>query len=302
MLVVLGMSVSLRQFVECIEKFSPSRLALPGDYVGVQVGSRDEVAQKRFKIRKCALALDVNPQVILKAAKNGASVLVVYHGLLPNPVEAFTDALLDKIRLLIENRIMLYVVHTSWLSAECGINDTLADILGLTVAEAFNVELEGKSIPLGRVCSFGENARDRDECDVENSTLSDFVARISERLDLAETIYVGNLHAPVKRALVLAGEYGTTEWLKLAASIGVDTYVTGSISRNTAMLSNELGLSYVCVDSHIMESLGMRRLMQLLSIDVPEVDFSFIESQGPWRRYVSSKPLPKREVDAGGKM
>jgi len=67
------------------------------------------------------------------------------------------------------------------------------------------------------------------------------------------------------------------------------------------MLSNELGLNYVCVDNHIMESLGMRRLMQLLSIDVPEVDFVFIESQYPWRRYVPPKFLLKKEDDAGGK-
>lgn len=298
---MLVMSISLKQFIDCIEKFSPSRLALPGDFVGVQVGSHDEAAQERFKTRKCAFALDVNPQVILKAAENGANVLVVYHGLLRKPVDAFTGALLDKIRLLIENRIALYVVHTSWLSAECGIDDTLADMLGLTVAEVFNVELEGKRVPLGRVCNFRENAGDKVEHDVSSSRLSDFVARICERLDLAEVIYVGNIDAPVKRTLILAGEYGRSDWLRLAVARGVDTYVTGNISRDTAMLSNELGLRYVCVDNHIVESLGMRRLMQLMSIDVPEVDFVFIESQNPWRRYVSPKFLPKRENDRGGK-
>nr|MDO8099311.1 Nif3-like dinuclear metal center hexameric protein [Candidatus Njordarchaeota archaeon] len=295
------MSVSLRQFINCIEKFSPSRLAFPGDFVGVQVGSRDEATQERFKTRKCAVALDVNPQVILKAAENGANVLVTYHGLLSNPVEAFTDALLNKIRLLLENRIVLYVVHTSWLSAECGINDTLAEILGLTVAEVFSVELEGKKVPLGRVCNFGGSESDNAGHEVKSSRLSDFIARISERLNLAETIYVGSLHAPVKRALILAGEYGRRDWLRLAESRGVDTYVTGSICRDIAMLSNELGLSYVYVNNHIVESLGMRRLMQLLSIDVPEIDFIFVESQYPWRRYVSSKYLPKREADTRGK-
>lgn len=295
------MSVNLRQFTNCIEKFSPSRLALPGDFVGIQVGSREEAAQERFRIRKCAVALDATPQVILKAAESGANVLVVYHGLLPNPVEALTDALLDKTRLLVENRIALYVIHTSWLSAECGINDTLADMLGLSVAEAFDVELEGRRVPLGRVCHFGDNTSSKTGRDAEAPKLSDLIARITERLGLTETIYVGSLHAPVKRALILAGEYDRSDWLKLAAARHIDTYVTGSISRDTAMLSNDLGLSYVSVDSHIVESLGMRRLMQLLIIDIPEVDFTFIESQHPWRRYAPPKSLPGRKDETRGK-
>lgn len=295
------MSVNLRQFAGCIEKFSPSRLALPGDFVGVQVGSREESAQERCRIRKCAVALDAGPQVILKAAESGANVLVVYHGLLPNPVEALTDALLNKTRLLVENRIALYVVHTSWLSAECGINDTLADMIGLSVAEAFDVELEGRRVPLGRVCHFGENTTDKIGRDSEPPRLSNLIARISEKLGVTETIYVGSLHAPVKRTLVLAGEYDRSDWLKLAAARHVDTYITGSISRNTAVLSNDLGLSYVCVDSHIAESLGMRRLMQLLIIDIPEVDFTFIESQHPWRRYVTPKLLLGRKDETSGK-
>jgi dinuclear metal center YbgI/SA1388 family protein len=294
------MGVNLRQFVDCIEKFCPSRLALPGDFVGIQVGSRDRSIQERFKIRKCAISLDVTPQVILKAAANGANVLLVYHGLLPRTIETFTGALLDRIRLLIENRMDLYVVHTSWLSAECGVNDTLADILDLKVAEAFDVELEGKRIPLGRVCNFGESKRNEVEHRVKNFTLSDFIQQITYRLDLPDAIYVGNLHAPAKRVLIMIGEYGKQEWLRIAAAKGVDTYVTGTISRETAVLSNELKLNYVYVDNHTVESLGMRRLMQLLSIDIPEVDFVFIESQHSWKRYTSPDATSKIEDGTKG--
>jgi putative NIF3 family GTP cyclohydrolase 1 type 2 len=270
-------------------------LALPGDFVGVQVGSCEEAAQERIRIRKCAVTVDADPHVILKAAESGVNVIVAYHGLLPNPVESFTDALLDKIRLLIENRIVLYVVHTSWLSAECGINDTLADMLGLVVAEVFNVELEGRSVPLGRVCNLGQSAADKVGQETERFKLSDFIARISEKLSLTDTTYVGSLNAPVMRTLVLAAELCNSDWLKLAAARSIDTYLSGNISRDTAILSNDLGLNYVCVDSHLVESLGMRRLMQLLIIDIPEVDFIFVESQHPWKRYLSPKSLSRRK-------
>lgn len=291
------MSVSLRQFTSCIEKFSPSKLAVSGDFVGIQVGPRDPVAQERVKIRKCAIALYVTPQIILKAADDGANALVAYYGLFSDPVEALTDGLLDKIRLLIENKIALYVVHTSWLSAECGVNDTLADILDLSVAEVFNVEDEGKTSPLGRICIFAKNHKSAQSRDVD-VPLSDFIAGMSQRLTMSETVYVGSLETPVKKIVLLAGEFGRAALLRQAKSMGVDTFVTGNISREIAMLSSELGLSYVCINQHSIESLGMRRLMQLLSIDVPEVKFAFIESHPPWKRVRSTDVLTGR----GGKI
>jgi dinuclear metal center YbgI/SA1388 family protein len=287
------MGVTLSQLASCIEKFSPSRLAISGDFVGVQVGPGDPVAQERVKIRKCAVVPYVTPQIILRAAHDGANALISYHGLFSDPINALTDSLLDKIRLLIENKITLYVVHTSWLSAECGVNDTLADILDLSVTEAFNVEKEGKTSPLGRICVFGRNLKSAHAHDVDVS-LFDFIAGITQRLTMSETVYVGRLEAPVKKIVLCAGEFGRADLLRQAKSMGVDTFVTGNIFREIALLSNELGLSYVCVSQHSVVSLGMRRLMQLLSIDVPEVKFVFIESHPPWKRFQSTDVLTKR--------
>ncbi|WXG45451.1 MAG: Nif3-like dinuclear metal center hexameric protein [Candidatus Atabeyarchaeum deiterrae] len=288
------MSVDLKLFIDCIERFSPPASAMANDFVGVQVGPQGSLIQKRFKVRKCAIATCVTPQVILKAASYGANILITYHGLLSEPINALTDTLLDKVRLLIENKVAVYVVHTSWLTAECGVNDTVADILGTPIAEAFNVEFEDRSVPLGRICGAGKKhdcASGRTEDDV---LLSDLVERISERLGCSDIPYVGNLYAPIQKIVILAGEYGRTEWLRLAKMRHVDTYLTGDISRAIAVLSNELRLNYVCADHDIMESLGMRRLMQLLSIDLPEVEFTFVDNESPWKKYHSLKPPMKK--------
>lgn len=281
------MVMYLRKLIECIERFSPSRLAVPGDSVGIQVGPRDSVAQERTKIRKCVITPYATPQVIVKATRDGADAIVAYHGLFSHPVKALTDGLLDKIRLLIENKIVLYAVHTSWLSAECGVNDTFAEILGLVVAEAFNVGFKGKTVPLGRVCTFGKNPEQSMPSNGSNVSLSDFVAMVSHRLATEEINYLGDSQRLVRKILLLTGEYGEVNLLKLAKSIDVDTFVTGNISREVAVFSNELGLNYVCVNEDLVESLGMRRLMQLLSIDSPEVEFIFIESGLPWKKYNS---------------
>jgi dinuclear metal center YbgI/SA1388 family protein len=290
------MVMDLKRLTGCIEKFSPPRLAVPGDYVGIQVGPRDFAAQQRTKIRKCAITCYATPKTIIKAARDGADVMVVYHGLLSYPVRALTGALLDKIRLLIENKIVLYVVHTSWLSAECGVNDTFAEILDLAVAEVFNVELKRKIIPVGRVCTFDKNHEQGTMTNVNNISLSDFIAMVSQRLRTDDVLYVGSLQSLVKRILLLAGELGETNLLKLAKSMDVDTFVTGNISREVAMLSSELGMNYLCVNQDPIESLGMRRLMQLLNIDAPEVGFTFIESELPWKKYASTQiPTEKKE-------
>lgn len=279
------MGMTLKQFIGCIERFCSPSLALSKDLVGMQVGPHDPLLQERARIRKCAVAVDSSPLVILRAASGGANLLLSCHGIISEPVTTITDELFDKVRLLIENRVHLYVVHTSWLSAECGLNDTLADVLGLVVTEPLASEQDGKKTPIGRICSFSQHHEKRDKEDDENPHLSDFITRIIERLRSDDVTYVGSLHAPVKKVALLAGDDGKTDILRLAKAKGVDTCLTGSISRDKALLAIDLGLNYVCVNQYILEDLGMRRLMQLLGIDAPEVELSFVESQCPWRTY-----------------
>jgi putative NIF3 family GTP cyclohydrolase 1 type 2 len=110
---------------------------------------------------------------------------------------------------------------------------------------------------------------------------------VGHRLATNQINYVGSSQSQVKKILLLAGEYGEPNFLRLAKSTGVDTYVTGNISNQVAMLSNELGMNYICVINDPIESIGMSRLMQLLSIDAPEVEFLFIESGPLWKKYDS---------------
>jgi putative NIF3 family GTP cyclohydrolase 1 type 2 len=289
------MVTDLKKLTDCIEKFSSPRLAVPGDCVGIQVGPRDSIVQERTKIRKCAITRYATPQVIVKATRDGADAIIAYEGLLSHPVKALTNGLLEKVRLLVKNRIVLYVVHTGWLSAECGVNDTLAEILSLVVVEAFNVGFKGKTVPLGRVCTFGKNPEQTMFGNSSSVSLLNFVAMLNNRLMTDEIDYVGRSQCPVRKILLLSGEYGHTNLLKLAKSMGIDTFVTGNISRRVAILASELEMNYVCVSQDPIESLGMRRLMQLLSIDAPEVEFTYIESGLLWKTYDSTRLLTSRE-------
>jgi dinuclear metal center YbgI/SA1388 family protein len=279
------MGMILKQFIGCIEKFCPPRLALSKDPVGIQVGPRNPLLQERTRIRKCAVTVDTSPQVILRATSGGANFLLSCHGIMSDPVNAITDEIYDKVRLLIENRVLLYVVNTSWLSAECGLNDTLADVLGLVVTEPLVSEQDGRKIPIGRICTFSQHHEKPNKESDENTQLSDFITRIIGKLRSNDVTYVGNLHASVKKVALLAGDDSMTDLLRLAKAKGVDTCLAGSISRDKALLAVDLGLKYVCVNQYILEDLGMRRLMQLLGIDAPEVEFFFVESQCPWRTY-----------------
>jgi dinuclear metal center YbgI/SA1388 family protein len=296
---LLSIDMNLRQFVGCVERFCPPGLALPGDFVGMQVGPSDAATQERTRIRKCAVAVEASPQVILKAASGGANILLVCHGISSIPVKAITDELFDKVRLLIENRVLLHVVHSSWLSAECGLNDTLADVLGLVVTEPLTVEDNGKEIPIGRICSFSKRQGKEGKGIEESTLLSNLIEKIIERLRSNDVEYAGSLNAPVKKLAVLAGDYNEADLLRLAHAKGVDTFLTASISRDMVSLSLELGLSYVSASQHAIEDLGMRRLMQLLGIDAPEVEFFFVESQPPWKTYVYPHSLTGRDTKTG---
>jgi dinuclear metal center YbgI/SA1388 family protein len=279
------MGMTLRQVIECIERFCSPRLALNNDFVGIQVGPRDTLLQEKTRIRKCAVAVDSSPQVILKAASGGANLLISCHGIISDPVLAISDGLFEKIRLLIENKVFLYVVHTSWSAAECGLSDTLAEVLGLVVTEPLAFEQEGREIPIGRICTFSHRHEKPNKDSDENAELCDLITRIIERLRSNDINYVGSLHSPVRKIVLLDGDNATTDLLRLAKAKGVDTCLTGSISRDIALLAVDLGLNYVCANQYLLEDLGMRRLMQLLGIDAPQVEFFYVESQCPWKPY-----------------
>ncbi|WKA56348.1 Nif3-like dinuclear metal center hexameric protein [Planococcus shixiaomingii] len=116
-----------QQIIEEFEKWSPKYLAMEDDPIGLHVGTLNK------KIERVLVTLDVNEKVVDEAIAKGAGLIIAHHPPIFRPLKSLqTDfpqgRLMEK---LIKNDIAVYAAHTNLDVAAGGVNDLLADALGL---------------------------------------------------------------------------------------------------------------------------------------------------------------------------
>lgn len=121
------MSVACRDLISFMEKRYPLELQEDFDNSGFLVGDVDKI------INKVLICLDVNLKVIEEAWEYGAEIIISHHPLIFTPLKHITSS--DEtgrcIMELIKRNIALYSSHTCFDNARGGMNDILADMMGL---------------------------------------------------------------------------------------------------------------------------------------------------------------------------
>ncbi|MBW5444868.1 Nif3-like dinuclear metal center hexameric protein [Cohnella sp. CFH 77786] len=113
--------------IQMMERLAPKHYAEPEDKIGLQVGSA------RKEVSKVLVALDVTPEVVAEAAALGAELIIAHHAVIYRPLAHLqTDTPSGALAAeLLKRDIAVYVAHTNLDSADGGMNDWMADALGL---------------------------------------------------------------------------------------------------------------------------------------------------------------------------
>lgn len=117
----------VRDVCAAIERFAPADLAFDWDRIGLKVGHPD------WPVRHVVVALTVTPSVIELAVQSGAEMIVSHHPVIWEPL---ADLRADNVRAssaleLAGRRIACASAHTNLDIVAGGVNDVLADMLGL---------------------------------------------------------------------------------------------------------------------------------------------------------------------------
>ena len=128
---------TIADLLDAIEQIAPAHLAIEGDPTGLHIGRKSD------SFEKCLVALDCTQTAIGLAAKIGATAIVSHHPAIFTPLGAITGegAQTQIIRGAIENRVALISAHTNWDSAHGGVNDALAQIVGLKNVRPFGGDI-----------------------------------------------------------------------------------------------------------------------------------------------------------------
>ncbi|WP_227395128.1 Nif3-like dinuclear metal center hexameric protein [Jeotgalibacillus aurantiacus] len=115
------------QVVQLMEQFSPKHLAMEGDPVGLQVGRLNR------KVDKVLLTLDVTNEIVEEAIKSGAGMIIAHHPLIFRPLRSINleEPSGQVIEKIIKHDLTVFAAHTNLDITKGGVNDWLAEKLGI---------------------------------------------------------------------------------------------------------------------------------------------------------------------------
>ncbi len=201
--------------------WAPRELAEEWDNVGLLVGD-PEAAVSRILV-----SLDVTEAVVKEAAAMGAQLIAAHHPVMNNnwnPVQTLrTDARQGRILTgLVWIEIAAIFMHTNLDAADGGVNDLLAEKLGLSGLVPLS------EVKIGRIGTL--------KCELP---LAEFVQSVIKSLRCNGLRYTDR-GRPVHRVAVGGG--ACDDFIPQAIVAGCDTYVTADLKYHTFLDTTEINL------------------------------------------------------------
>lgn len=128
----------VRAFTEEMERLAPPDLA--EDFDAGRIGL---IVEGKTKIDTVCCALDATPSVVKRATAARADMLLVHHTPLWTPLTSLTGPTASLMRDVLTSGLNIYVMHTNFDHAECGVNDALAGLLALENSEPMSLGIVG---------------------------------------------------------------------------------------------------------------------------------------------------------------
>ena len=244
---------TVETIAEFLRQFAPPRLAEAWDNVGLLVGDPSRA------VRRLMTCLTITPTTAAEAVDARADLIVAHHPLPFRPLPRLTtDAPAGRMLLdLIAARIAVYSPHTAFDSAAQGINQRLAEGLGLEQIEPLVPNEEGQGT--GR---WGRIA--------QGSTLARLVDRAGEFLSIDRLQYVGDPEQPIHTVAVACGSAG--ELLDAAGRLGCDAMLVGETRFHTCLEAEARGVGLILPGHFASERFALECLADVLAKKFPTLE------------------------------
>ena len=212
---------TVREIESFLYGWAPRELAESWDNVGLLVGDPEAA------VERVLVALDITPQVAEEALERWCQLIVAHHPVMNcawHPVQTVRadDRQGRTLTALLRGGVAAICMHTNLDAAEGGVNDILAEKLGLTQPEMLTEE------KIGRIGTL--------KCEIP---LVEFTHSVIELLGCNGLRYV-DAGRPVHRVAVGGGACGC--YIPQAVAAGCDTFVTSDLKYNDFLDTEGLNL------------------------------------------------------------
>lgn len=261
---------TVKDILEYLGTVAPEYMKEEWDNVGLLCGQREK------EVKRVLVALDPFEHVCREAVDMGAELLVTHHPIIFTPLSAITDttSVGRSLLLLAGHGISAINAHTNLDLAPGGINDVLAEALGLR-----NVEIIA---PTGKTADGAPYGLLR--CgEVEKTGLDAFLAHVKARLG-TPVLRFADGGKPVSRVAVGGGS--CADFLEQAAEAGCDTFVTADVKYNRFWDARELGLNIIDAGHFYTENPVVPVLAAALQAQFPEIEVKVSETHRDCMEFV----------------
>jgi dinuclear metal center YbgI/SA1388 family protein len=222
------------------------------------------VGDRSQKVERIMTCLTITPAAAAEAIREQADLIVTHHPLPFKPLKRLTaDQPAGRILLdLIRAGIAIHSPHTAFDSAAAGINQQLAEGLGLEGIRALELAGQGDKETRGQGDNDGAVGSGRFGELAAVTTLGQLAARLKQFLKISGLQVVGDLQMPVGRVAVACGSAG--EFLEVAIQRGCQVLVTGETRLHTCYEAESRGAALLLAGHYASERFGVERLAEVL--------------------------------------
>ena len=259
---------TVREIETFLYGLAPKELAMEWDNVGQLLGDPER------DVKRVLVSLDITEAVAQEAIDGGCELIVAHHPVMNCRWKAVQNVRRDtpQGRLLMKllcGGVSCVCMHTNLDAAPGGVNDRLAEVLGLSETEL---------LPGGdNVCRMGTLP--------EAVTLREFVGRTMTALRCAGIRYA-DAGKPVRRVAVGGGACG--EYADAALNAGCDTFVTADVKYHGFLDATAAGLNLIDAGHFPTEDPVCETLVTRLRTEFPALRVWKSTLHGDVVRYATS--------------
>ena len=214
--------MNAKQLYQKFEERIPALLSESWDNDGIMC-----LPDGSAEVYRALVALDVTEEIVDYAIERGFDLIVSHHPLIFKPITSIDEEnhISRKLIKLICSGISVFSFHTRADKMIGGVNDMLADLLGMYDTE-----------------SFGEGALGRIGTIYEPMELQDFAYRVKQLIG-ADAVRYADGFSDVHKVAVVGGD--GKSYVKAAIEAGADTFLSGRIGYNVLEEASEMGINLI---------------------------------------------------------
>ena len=243
------METKVADLISALDQIAPFGMAESWDNVGLIVGDRGR------RVDSVLIGLDPTNQLLSEAIDRGADTVITHHPAIFKPIPSIdtgesSGRFLEK---ALTHRLNIIACHTNFDSVCKGVNDMLADLLGLQDVSP----LRPAEAPFPTDAGLG-----RIGCYQQPKDKAEFVDLLLEVLNLDIVQMAGELPETIT-AVALCGGSGS-EFAETAKRSGADLYISAEIKHNVGRWAEENDFCIIDGTHYATEKPAVRLLVEHL--------------------------------------